>query len=855
MVASFLQSPIDTMKSFWQAHFGPNGESASPDGQPEVGQPPLTTQLHFSDEEKRALISHIESCEEGSRADHQRLKERWADQQRKWRDPVGLAGGEQGKSNYRVDLIKAVILAKYARETDALFGTNPSIEGVPTGPTDHKFSERVSLAMKWQVYENMRALKPLALWALRRLMHGRSFAWVTWRKQFYNKTELAPDGSRVTKRVLFREGPHVDPLDADDLIMPAAVDGKYPFDSAQTASWLIRRYNDTPTNMLLCNSEPGEETNDNGDYYQGIRALWSKLINYSRYGVNRDTERDMTGRERDYAEGVDRDYNSNVKTEQIEIWEFHGEWRKWAEENDERRMMNDEFVGGEEDAQMSSVQQGMGTTDDGSSRASGPGIVGGTDSGRSQDISAQLSEGQEYLAAGAEAADLADAGSSQGRSFDDGTFVDTDGRRKEMVASNVIIRYCPRLKEIVGIQDADEIYPDTPVKRPVFELSFMNDGQYYCQSLMELVESEEEELTVLANKAIEAIAMQIAPPGFYNPAGGEAMVTQKYESNTLYPTTDPGAINFLDVKANLSSFPVLWNMFTTLQEMKSGVTQQVMGRGMEQPNAPRTLGGQRLVNASSDVRIAHDMRMLGEDLKPFVDYIWDLWRMNGTESDFYRVAEGESQGQFQEGEIANGFAKLGAKEREGNYDFTLKFADDAQVKEGKKQEMLALLQILTSLPRVQQDMQYQDRLIQTVCEMFGVDASQFGQEPPAPMWPMMPDEIWTRLLEGEELHPRQGEDNKAIIEYLWGKVRSMHEGPPDSQDQDAMMKAMTLIQEHEEAFVAAQQAQIVAQAVGGMLQAAGVIPPEAAGMGGVGMMPGQSMPGAMPPQEGGVIGG
>lgn len=815
---------------------GDPGQSVPPDAEqaePEPEEQPLSTQLRLSDGELKALKLRIKEDEQGARAAMQELYRRFANQEADWRRKVGLFGGAQGESNFRVPLTTALLMAKHARETDAVFGNNPGVDATPVGPTDAKVSKRISLFMKWMLYENMQALKPISLWMLRRLQHGRSFAYVPWERKYFTRRK----GGKK-ERVLYREGPVVYPIHPDDLILPPTTEGKSGFDSVQNAEFVGRRYWTTPTEMLLAEGKPGEPMVNEGDWYQGVSSEenWEKIVRFSRRHEQRDEERDSVRLESDRAEGVDRDWGGPTgrRIGQVEVWEWHMKWRRWADGgNEERGTRNDE-----------SASDGNG--DPRESRR-----LSGRDSGTAMADDAKPAEGAEYRAAGGEAAELADAGTSYGRLYDDGTFVDQDGVRKERIESNLIVRYCPSLGMIVGVQDADEVYPDTWMKRPILELALLNDGQYWSQSLIELSEEIEAEMTALANQVIQASDMSIGPPVFYDPAIGDDAVSRKYEKFDMIPCKGPSGIKQLDIRPNLEAFPMLWQMFQSIYEQLTGITNFVMGRSMDQPNAPKTLGGQRLVMGAGDVRLALDMRMLGEDLKSLLDWVWSLTTMFGSEEMFYRVAEGDARDLFEHSELDNGFAKLSDKEREGRYDFGLNFSDDAQVKEGKKQEAIALVQALMTTALGQTDIVAQYRALVDLYETFGKDFTQIAKEPPPPQNPMTSDQIWAMLLEGEEVHPNPADDDLRISADLSRRVDAMWQGREEDRDMDAMFKATLLIGEYNQAAVEKQRAQAMAQMIAGALAKAQMAegqPPDA----GDPMQQIGGAQGGQPPTQGGM---
>lgn len=798
-------------------------------------RPAISTQLKFSDAEKAAIGQHVYTCYVRALDDHDVRIQQWADQERGWREKVGMPEGDQGKSNLRVPITTSLLLAKHAREVDALFGNNPTIEATASTPMDKKQAKKVSLAMKWQIYENAKALKPIALWSLRRLKHGRSFAVVTWKDKYFSRTVMDPQtGQRKTTRECYWSGPDINPLNGDEIILPASVEGKTGFNTVQDAEWVIFRYWDTPTRMLMLEGTPGKEQTNEGDLYQGVRKNWRKILLHSRWSIERDSWKDPTFIEIDMAEGVIRDSSVTTQREEFEILEWHGKWRRWVGEEGE----TEEPFDGDATGYWRGFDDGPGAKyakrhqEYWAKREPGSKPDDEDDETLSAGKSVDMAQPTEHGNARAQGKFLSDDEFSPDDEFDEeasDTFVDTDGRRKYLVESDVIVRYSWRAREVVGIQDASEVYPDTPFKRPIFELAMMNDGQYWSQGLIEMSKEFEREFSILANRMIQAVNISIAPPIGVDPALGQNIADETYGPWKIIWTTNPQGIKQLTFNPNFEGFDKLWQMFKTILEELTGITPYVQGRTMEQPNAPRTLGGQRLLAGAADIRLALDMRNLGEDLKLFLNWVFDLWGMYGNEQQFYRVAEGDSQGLFEEDELENGWAQMGAKEWNGRYDFSFKFADDAQVKEGKKQEALLLAQSAAGFPLVQNDPVLQYRLLNDIFDAFGLDFTKYTSQPLPPFQPRNPDDEWSGMLRGETVHVHPQDPDKDHIDAHNMQLLKMEKAPLDDQNHEAMFALVEHIQEHNEALIQKQQMQELVQGIGGMLAAA-----QAGGAGGKG---------------------
>lgn len=771
----------------------------------EVGQPeppPLSTQLDIDKDELERIRLRIDSDYELALDDHNIRLRRCAQQEELWRKKPGMPGGETGESNFRVPICTALIFAKHAREIDAMFGPKASVSATPRGPSDTKSAKKVSIAMSWQVFDNMKCIKPVALWALRRLKHGRSFAFMPWESRFYTKYI---NGERT--RVKYQSSPMIYPLGNDEIMLPADVEG---CDTVQDARWVMRRYKTTPTEMLQRESVPGQPQNEEGDWYQGITDNFDRIVRLGREGIHRYqmSNEDQSKVVADRDEGVMRDMSSSVR-EYVIVEEHYIRWRMEA---------------------------------------------GGTGSDNNDDELLESAEPTEI--------DMGEEGATE-PALAPGTFKDEQGVIREMLETDLVVRYIRDLHLIVGIQRLAELYPDTPNKRPILEMSLLNDGQYWCQGLIELTEEIEQEMSILANKLIEAVGMSIAPPIFVEPTVGENFMNRKYGPYDLIPTANAAGVQQMRINPQIESFAQLWLLFQQIYEQVTGISQGVFGRAMDQPNAPRTLGGQRLVAAAGDVRLALDMRMLAEDLTRVLEWIWDLWRMMGSEQEFYRVAEGDApRGTFVAGDVTEGFAALSAKEREASYDFSFQLADDMQLREGKKQEILLVMQVLAGLPIIATNPAAQYRLAVEFCEVFNIDFTEIMDEPPPLFSPRLPSLEWTLLLQGEDIQVHPADDDAAHIEDHENRVTAMSMAPVEDQDWDAILAMREHVIQQRQQLLAKQQAQEVMAGLQQMIaMAGGALPGQDGGDQGQqqGLPPGnpltQGMQGAGQAGMGGLGGG
>lgn len=799
----------------------PMDEDMGEEPQPVEPPPdPKGTQLDWPEEERARLMKHIRDGWVLAIDDNQQRMDDCREQEQLWRKTVGLQGGEQGKSNFRVQLVTTLLLAKHAREVDALYGGGASVAVSPRGPSDPEHAKRVGVAMTWKVFEQMKAMKPISVWALNRLKFGRAFAYVPHRTRYYSKFVK---GKKV--RVKFKSGPEVLPLDPDETIFPA----EDPADNKiEGFSWMIREMKSVSPAVLLSDEQEG-------GLYNGIAKNWQKIITLAREGVRRDTRTDQIKLQKDFDQNTPKDGASSNRNG-VRVWEWYGRWHPLAE------------------------------AADGSDSPTEEDLVGAAGQTEMRGDEANGTAGRPDAETAMGSSDGADG--SWENPYTEGTYLDSEGVRREMEEIDIVVRVIPEIGGglIVGIQRLDELFPDSPRKWPILELAMLNDSSYWCMGVVELAQHMESEMSVLINMLIESGQFGVKPLIFYEPSMAGAFETMKYEPGQAIPKAAGSKIDVVQIQSNPELALVLLNFFKEQYGDLLGITATALGRSNTQPNAPKTLGQTRLMMGAGDVRLALDMKMLAEDLKEFLEWVWSLWTMFGTEDQFFRVAEGKSQGAFKPGEVVGGFVTMSAEERQGFYDFDMAFADDMQTREGKKQEALALIQAAMMTTLVQQDPVAQYRLLCDLFSAFNLDFTKYSKEPPPMFTPRTPEQEWTMALEGMDIdiHPA---DNDAEHERDHEeRIVSEMSKPKEEQDGEALARMMDHVIAHrqqaeQKAQVAALQG-LITSAVQGAMGAQGQGGPGGPGagqnplaglmQGGGGMMPPPGAPvmpgGGMPGQ-------
>lgn len=752
----------------------PSAMTAPPEQEPqEPDRDPNATQLDWPEEERERIMRHVRENYLLANDENNRRLRNCREQEELWRKNVGLSGGEQGKSNYPTKLITTLLLSKHAREQEALFGGGASISTKPRGPSDPEHAQRVGVAMTWMLFEQMKAMKPISVWTLNRLKFGRAFAFVPHRTRSYSRFV---NGKQ--ERVKYKSGPEVIPLDPDETIFPAEVPtgGK-----VEGFSWMIREIKSiSPAELLRDQQESG--------LYFGIDKNWEQILKLAAQGIKRDPSTDQVQIEKDWAQAIARDGAASIRNS-IRVWEWYGRWRPMA------------------------------------------------DLGRREGIPSEMTEEEQLEQAGrpetqgAAASDSATSSpeGSWNSPYSDssaGTYVDSQGIRRQMEEIDIVVRIIPEIGGglIVGIQRLDELFPDTPRKWPILELSLLSDV-YWCMGIVEMAKEIEEELNVLINLLIESGEFGVKPVVFYEPAMAGSFENFKYEPGMAIPKATGSKVDVVNVTANPQLALVLLNFFKEQYGDLLGITADNLGRSYSEPNAGKTLGQQRLRMGAADTRLALDMKNLSEDLKEFLEWVWSLWTMFGTEDQYFRVAEGKSQGLFQPDQIVNGFARISPQEREGFYDFTMEFADDVQAKEGKKQEALALMQAAMMTLLVQQDPVAQYRMLVDVFRAFGQDFTKYSKEPPPMFTPRTPEQEWTMALEGQDIHVHPADNDAEHEQDHELRIVSEQSKPPEAQDQEAIARMMDHTIAHRQQAIWKAQMQaiqgMISQAVGSAMGAPG----------------------------------
>lgn len=363
---------------------------------------------------------------------------------------------------------------------------------------------------------------------------------------------------------------------------------------------------------------------------------------------------------------------------------------------------------------------------------------------------------------------------------------------RERYESELVVRYLPDLHMIVSVQDLAQMYPRKSKRRPFVEASLVKDGSYWGPSFGELLEEIEREMNSNHHLADEAGQFSVGPVVVYKPASGFDPETFEYAPSTAIASDDPAGVRLLEMKANLE-YPVMKEqILNTYAERVTGQTDMNLGRTQDRPNAPRTARQTMALLEEGDVRATLEMSALREDWGTILVHFWELFQDYGSERVFFRVTEEDADGVL---DIKQGGAYMQADERNGRYDFDLKFATSTYSKEARKQNDLALYQLDLQNPLVVQNPRALWAVLDKIHRAFGDDRfSDLIPEPADMGMPVNPREEWTRMLAGETVQINPADNDQLHLLDHNRRIEDARQDP--DHDPEALQTMILHAHEH-----------------------------------------------------------
>ena len=322
-----------------------------------------------------------------------------------------------------------------------------------------------------------------------------------------------------------------------------------------------------------------------------------------------------------------------------------------------------------------------------------------------------------------------------------------DERSEETVAF-----YQPETNLLLGASRLVDMYPDG--RRPFIKSEMVrNLGSFWGKGLPEFLESINNEMDIQHNAITDAAVLALNPTIFYSPAAGVNFETFRIESGTAVPCADPSkivALNFANI--NMSPAVVIQNHLLNFAENISGLTQVEMGRPFQQPNAPRTLGQQQLLQVGSGIRQLLDLRLERENLRELLNRIWDLDRRYLPDAIYFRVTEDAEP------------EMLSKEEMQGNYDFDIGPLTSTANKQQKQMEFLQSYALLAASPAVAQSPALRVELDKEVLRNIGrADLANLLPDTEAMAPPKSPEQENALMGQGQDVDPHPGDNHQQHI--------------------------------------------------------------------------------------------
>ena len=325
--------------------------------------------------------------------------------------------------------------------------------------------------------------------------------------------------------------------------------------------------------------------------------------------------------------------------------------------------------------------------------------------------------------------------------------------KRDAHQSELVVRVLFDLEKGIGAQDLEELYPDAKDRRPFVEASMMKDGSYFPPGIGKRLIDIEDEIRQNHNTGVDAGEHTVGPVIFYRPATGLDSETFEYRPKMMVPVDNPASdVRVEHITANIEFVQVREQTLLAYGERVTGLSDMALGRQSDRPNAPRTARATVALLEEGNVRISLDSKILSEDMALILGHFWQLEYMFSPPSVFFRVTEDDAEGLLP-GTVNSGASKLEKADRDGRYDFRLKFAGSYWSREADKERVLQRYQLDIMNPLIVQN---PPALWRVTCDVHAAlgdpNFADTVPEPPTPDAPVNPKEEFNRLQQGEDIH-------------------------------------------------------------------------------------------------------
>jgi len=248
--------------------------------------------------------------------------------------------------------------------------------------------------------------------------------------------------------------------------------------------------------------------------------------------------------------------------------------------------------------------------------------------------------------------------------------------------TEIVVFYQPDLHLVLGACRLIDIFPDG--RRPFIVSQATRDvNKIWGIGDCEMLEPINNEMDALHQLAMDAGAGSIGPVVFYEPGSGYNPQSHKIEPWTAVPTANANGVKVVNLgQIQLGPYVLLMNQLLSFAERLSAITDPQLGRQSSQPNAPRTLGQQQILQGESNVNLLLGIRLERESLRDLLNRIWDMDKRWLPKPYFFRVTEEDP------GDV------LTEEDMTGNYDFDIGPVTMVSNRAQRMQESMQLLAIL-----------------------------------------------------------------------------------------------------------------------------------------------------------------
>jgi hypothetical protein len=391
-----------------------------------------------------------------------------------------------------------------------------------------------------------------------------------------------------------------------------------------------------------------------------------------------------------------------------------------------------------------------------------------------------------------------------------------DLKGREVLESDWVVRYIPGLNEVVGVQDLLELYPKMARRRPFVESTLIKDGTYRGKGFGALLGDLEDDLTANSRLFTAAGELSVWPIVFFKPGAGMKPGMFQLEPGMAIPTEDPQGVNVVRITPNLEFAQARQQDIVAQGERVTGITDQSLGRAIDQPNAPRTAAGQLALIEEGNVRAYLDATVLREDAELIIGDVWDLDCDLAPKTEpglFFRVTKEQANGLF---DVKQGGSFMTAKEFGGRYDFRLKFAVTVWQRDKQKQEFVTFYGACMQNPICAQNPRALWVLMNMLAQKFNIDFQDIVPKPADLDRTYTPEEEWARMLEGQTVPVNPGDDDRKHIDEHGAEIEQERRDP--DRDERAIALGIEHILKHRDQLQFKQWAQIQTQALAQSMQ-------------------------------------